>query len=235
MALRSRQTHHSEGPAIVAVDIAPFEDNDLEDPDRDRYDNLDDVDDQFVEGDLFMVEFEAHVGGSSPVTCYSCRWSSVSAREYSILCAQWQLCRVAVAWWWLVSVGRGTRTTAGGLDEPSAVVNPGGANSFENAVQWFARLSTWQGPRSSCKSRRKEWRTGDAICRCDAVVERKQAGDLVNECPRLSGRVVLFQADVEEENGGRMGSTGRKGASKVKEAEKEGAGKCREGMEKEAS
>lgn len=69
----------------------------------------------------------------------------------------------------------------------------------------------------------------------DAVVEREQAGDLVNECPRLSGRVVLFQADVEEENGGWMGSKGRKGASKVKEAEKEGAGKGREGMEKEAS
>lgn len=32
-----------------------------------------------------------------------------------------------------------------------------------------------------------------------------------------------------------MGSMGRKGVSKVKEAEKEGAGKGREGMAKEAS
>lgn len=134
MGPRSRQTHHSECPAIVAIDIAPFEDNDLEDPDRDRYDNLDDVDDQFVEGDLLVVEFEAHPGGSSPIICYSCRLSSASASKYSILCAQRQLYGVAVTGWWLVSVGRGTRTTAGGLDKPSAVVNPGVANSLKNAA-----------------------------------------------------------------------------------------------------
>ena len=128
-----RQTHHSESPAIVTVDIAPFEDDDLENPDGDRYDNLDDVGDQLVEGYLLVVEFEAHLGGSSPFICYDMLWSSSSPvpsveKKNSILYAERQLDCAAVAWW-LVSVGRGTRTSASGLDEPSADGNPGGATS----------------------------------------------------------------------------------------------------------
>lgn len=85
-----RRTHHSEGPAIVTVDIAPFEDYDLENPDGDRYDNLDDVGDQLVEGYLLVVEFEAHLGGSSPFICYALVVVGASPecqRKYSILYA----------------------------------------------------------------------------------------------------------------------------------------------------
>lgn len=57
---------------------------------------------------------------------------------------------------------------------------------------------------------------------------------MVSERPRLSGRVVSFQADGEEENGGRMGSMGR-GHARSKRQKRKGQGRAGKAWSKRAS
>lgn len=53
--------YHTEGPAIVAVDMAILKDGNLETPYGDGNDDLGYVKHQLVEWDPLVVEFEAHV------------------------------------------------------------------------------------------------------------------------------------------------------------------------------